>query len=141
MNTANLRRYSLSSDEGESRDGSKGPLALLSGSNGNLRESFSSAHPHTIWTARNDYAYDTRLLFKRRITNLYIQFTNLKSYVEINYSGFRKIIKKYDKVTYSEVRPGPELGKHLLNPSSSKIGTFMKWSSNHIRSHNRPRIS
>lgn len=68
--------------------------------------SFSSQNgpEPTIWTARSDYAYDTRLLFKRRITNLYIHFTNLKSYVELNYSGFRKIIKKYDKVTYSELK-------------------------------------
>lgn len=57
-----------------------------------------------IWTARGDYAYDTRLLFKRRITLLYISFTNLRSYIDINYSGFRKIIKKYDKVTDSELK-------------------------------------
>ncbi|KAF8992371.1 SPX domain-containing protein [Cyathus striatus] len=56
-----------------------------------------------IWTSRSDYAYDTRLLFKRRITTLFIGFTNLKSYVEVNYSGFRKILKKYDKVTYSSL--------------------------------------
>lgn len=36
-----------------------------------------------------------RLLFKRRIRDLYTAFTNLRSYVEVNYSGFRKIIKKY----------------------------------------------
>lgn len=70
----------------------------LSNTLNNLRESFvSSTHDqdNTIWTARSDYAYDIRLLFKRRITNQYISFTNLRSYVEINYSGFRKIIKKY----------------------------------------------
>ncbi|KAF7773130.1 hypothetical protein Agabi119p4_5297 [Agaricus bisporus var. burnettii] len=65
----------------------------------------SSNHDDTlIWTARGDYAYDTRLLFKRRITLLYISFTNLRSYIDINYSGFRKIIKKYDKVTDSELK-------------------------------------
>jgi phosphate transporter len=65
----------------------------------------SSPHDDTlIWTARGDYAYDTRLLFKRRITLLYISFTNLRSYIDINYSGFRKIIKKYDKVTDSELK-------------------------------------
>ncbi|KAG8220316.1 pyridoxal phosphate-dependent transferase [Butyriboletus roseoflavus] len=33
---------------------------------------------------------------------VYISFSSLKSYVEVNYSGFRKILKKYDKVTYDE---------------------------------------
>ncbi len=41
-----------------------------------------------------NYAWDVQLLFKRRITNLYLTATSLKSYVELNYSGFRKILKK-----------------------------------------------
>ncbi|KAF8416475.1 SPX domain-containing protein [Boletus edulis BED1] len=40
----------------------------------------------------------------RRITNLYVSFSSLKSYVEVNHSGFRKILKKYDKVTYNELK-------------------------------------
>ncbi|TDL25556.1 SPX-domain-containing protein [Rickenella mellea] len=64
----------------------------------------SAKAPETIWTARTNYAIDTRILFKRRITNLYISLTSLKSYVELNYSGFRKILKKYDKITYSELK-------------------------------------
>ncbi|KAF5342210.1 hypothetical protein D9611_001188 [Ephemerocybe angulata] len=101
--TTGDRRQSLSSNEdydaSTSRAHSRNPMAYM-------RNSFSTANGHdlSIWTSRSDYAYDTRLLFKRRITNLYIQFTNLKSYVELNYSGFRKIIKKYDKVTYSELK-------------------------------------
>ena len=97
------RRTSISSveDTHTEPDGSPKPtkstLGKLSHTFNNLRESFSSNHDpeHTIWTARSDYAYDTRLLFKRRIRILYIAFTNLRSYVEVNYSGFRKIIKKY----------------------------------------------
>lgn len=80
----------------DSPKSTKGTLRKLSNTFNNLRESFSSAHDldNTVWMARTDYAYDIRLLFKRRIRNLYIAFTNLRSYVEINYSGFRKIIKK-----------------------------------------------
>ncbi|PFH46462.1 hypothetical protein AMATHDRAFT_69824 [Amanita thiersii Skay4041] len=59
---------------------------------------------YSIWNSNTDYAYDTRLLFKRRITKVYIALTNLRSYVELNYSGFRKIIKKYDKVVGSELQ-------------------------------------
>ena len=97
------RRTSMSSVEdihpepSDSPKSTKGALGKLSNTFNNLRESFSSAHDldHTVWTARSDYAYDMRLLFKRRIRVLYIAFTNLRSFVEVNYSGFRKIIKKY----------------------------------------------
>ena len=60
-----------------------------------MKDSFSSSlNDENIWTAKTDYAWDTRILFKRRITALYIQLTSLKSYVDINYAGFRKILKK-----------------------------------------------
>jgi phosphate transporter len=53
-----------------------------------------STVPETIWNAKGSYAQDNRMLFKRRITRLYISVTSLKSYVELNYSGFRKMLKK-----------------------------------------------
>jgi phosphate transporter len=60
-----------------------------------LTHSGSSAQvPETVWTSDTDYAWDVRLLFKRRITNLYVSTSSLKSFVELNYSGFRKILKK-----------------------------------------------
>lgn len=59
--------------------------------------------PDSIWTSQSNYAYDTRLLLKRRLTKLYISLTNLRSYTELNYTGFRKIIKKYDKVVGSHL--------------------------------------
>jgi len=37
----------------------------------NLKDSITSSpslHEHTIWTSRSDYAYDIRLLYKRRLT-------------------------------------------------------------------------
>ena len=63
----------------------------------------SSVSGDNIWTAKTDYAWDTRLLFKRRIMTLFISLTSLKSYVEVNYSGFRKILKKYE--VYSIYNP------------------------------------
>ncbi|KAF8963087.1 SPX domain-containing protein [Flammula alnicola] len=119
VNTADLspaqRRQSISSMEEmdasyaslRSPVATRGPLGKLTSKFNTLRDSLvstSSGPDYTIWTAQSDYAYDTRLLYKRRITNLYIAFTNLKSYVEINHAGFRKIIKKYDKVTESELK-------------------------------------
>ncbi|KAH9955577.1 hypothetical protein BGW80DRAFT_1466920 [Lactifluus volemus] len=37
-------------------------------------------------------------------SNLYVQVSALRSYVELNYSGFRKVLKKYDKVTESSLQ-------------------------------------
>ena len=112
------RRQSIASMEEETHNIVEGPtsrqrsismsatLGKITTKLTNLKDSITSSTSHepTIWNSRSDYAYDTRLLYKRRITNLYISFTNLRSYCEINYSGFRKIIKKYDKVTYSELK-------------------------------------
>ncbi|EJD49604.1 Sodium/sulfate symporter [Auricularia subglabra TFB-10046 SS5] len=57
-----------------------------------------------LWTTQSDYAADLRVIFKRRITNLYITCSSLKSYVELNYSGFSKILKKYDKITEHDLK-------------------------------------
>ncbi|KAG5652755.1 hypothetical protein H0H81_003842 [Sphagnurus paluster] len=101
-------RLSISSvDTVDGDDAPRSPttMARLASTFGTLKDSFTSAAaPDTIWTSHSDYAYDTRLLFKRKITTLYVAFSNLKSYVEVNQSGFRKILKKYDKVTYSELK-------------------------------------
>ncbi|CAG8648689.1 16792_t:CDS:2, partial [Acaulospora colombiana] len=78
------------------------------------RDSFSgSAGPEDVWNSETNYARDVRMVFQRRITTLYNTANSLKSYVELNHSGFRKILKKYDKVLDSEI-------------SSSKVNTSMK---------------
>ncbi|KAF8071496.1 SPX domain-containing protein [Lyophyllum atratum] len=103
-------RLSISSSSSSIQDpdgGNRSPTTMskLASKFGTLKDSITSAAvPDTIWTSRSDYAYDTRLLYKRKITTLYVALSNLKSYVEINQSGFRKILKKYDKVTYSELK-------------------------------------
>ncbi|KZV90857.1 Sodium/sulfate symporter [Exidia glandulosa HHB12029] len=64
----------------------------------------TSGLPFSIWTSKSDYAADVQVLFKRRITTLYINFSSLRSYVELNYSGFSKILKKYDKITEHDLK-------------------------------------
>jgi phosphate transporter len=48
----------------------------------------------SIWAAKTNYARDVRMLYKRRITTLYITAVDLRAYTELNFSGFRKILKK-----------------------------------------------
>ncbi|KAF8575970.1 hypothetical protein K439DRAFT_1664820 [Ramaria rubella] len=83
--------------------------------------------PESIWTAKSNYAFDTRALFKRRIMNLYLSHTSLRSYVELNRSGFRKILKKYDKVTYSE------LSDHYLENMVERAYPFLLETRNKLK--------
>ncbi|KAL0576788.1 low-affinity phosphate transporter [Marasmius crinis-equi] len=138
------RRLSVaSSSEGEDMDGSlvstrrskqaTGTIGRLANTFNLMRDSVTSAMLPDIWNAKTNYAYDTRLLFKRRITTLFISFSSLRSYVEVNYSGFRKILKKYDKVTYSELKdeylhdvveralPFTQSAKDRLNAATSRL--------------------
>jgi hypothetical protein len=89
---------------GKSLGRSRSPTDRARGFASRLRSSIASlGSPHTpvsgngetIWTSKKNFATDTQLLFKRRITNLYVQVSALRSYVELNYSGFRKVLKKY----------------------------------------------
>ena len=124
-------RWSVSSENGydvEARASSsrpradstgRSPMGRIAGRLLGMKDSVASLQTESVWTAKTNYAWDIRLLFKRRITDLYVSFSSLKSYVEVNYSGFRKILKKYvldtlervgfltspryDKVTYNEV--------------------------------------
>ncbi|KAI0280667.1 SPX domain-containing protein [Russula aff. rugulosa BPL654] len=98
--------------DGESLARSRSQTVGVRGIANRLRSSIASlGAPHTpvsggetIWTSKKNFATDTQLLFKRRITNLYVQVSALRSYVELNYSGFRKVLKKYDKVTESSLQ-------------------------------------
>lgn len=114
------RRYSLSSNEDHgdleasiaslrssaAHDPSASLVATSSQGRGNSRSPMRAPRtiasrifgrdslPETVWTAKNNYAMDVQLLFKRRITNLYLSATSLRSYIELNLTGFRKILKK-----------------------------------------------
>ncbi|KAI0346236.1 Sodium/sulfate symporter [Trametopsis cervina] len=88
---------------GQGRGSSRSPMGTARTLASKIFSKDSNA-PDTVWTAKNNYAMDVQLLFKRRITNLYLSLTSLRSYVELNLTGFRKILKKYDKVTDSDLR-------------------------------------
>jgi len=48
--------------------------------------------------------FSSDIMLKRRIINLYVQLCELKSYVQLNKTGFRKVLKKYDKICNRSLR-------------------------------------
>lgn len=55
-------------------------------------------------TAFNDFGddalqalYDEGITLKKRITNLYVNLCELRSFIQLNETGFSKVLKKYDK--------------------------------------------
>ncbi|KAI0966103.1 SPX domain-containing protein [Xylaria arbuscula] len=57
----------------------------------------------------DDYAetaelFSDGIMLKKRIVGLYVQLCELKSYVQLNKTGFNKILKKFDKIIDKELR-------------------------------------
>ncbi|KAI4528345.1 hypothetical protein K525DRAFT_184296 [Schizophyllum commune Loenen D] len=52
-------------------------------------------------------ATDTLYLYKRRIATRYTSFTSLKSFLKVDYSGLRNILKKCDKLTHGDLPASP----------------------------------
>jgi phosphate transporter len=44
-------------------------------------------------------------MLKKRIVSLYVELCELKSYVQLNRTGFSKVLKKFDKIIDKEFRP------------------------------------
>ncbi|KAF9811049.1 hypothetical protein IEO21_06678 [Rhodonia placenta] len=108
------------------RPGRRHARSLSSAAGGPSGNITSMVSPVTVWTAKNNYAMDVQLLFKRRITNLYLSVTSLRSYIELNYSGFRKILKKYDKVTENSLQD------HYIHDVVEQAPPFSQASKNRI---------
>lgn len=49
--------------------------------------------------------YSSGIMLKKRIASLYVQLCELKSYVQLNKTGFRKVLKKFDKILDRRYRP------------------------------------
>ncbi|KAK3684254.1 SPX domain-containing protein [Podospora appendiculata] len=59
--------------------------------------------------AFDDYAeqaalYSSGIVLKKKIINLYVQLCELKSYVQLNRTGFSKVLKKFDKIIDRQMR-------------------------------------
>jgi phosphate transporter len=49
--------------------------------------------------------FSSGIMIKKRIIGLYVQACELKSYIQLNKTGFRKVLKKFDKIVDKELRP------------------------------------
>lgn len=56
------------------------------------------------WTGNSDYATVLRIGMKKRIAALWLDLYALKQYVDLNFTAFEKILKKYDKNTNSKLK-------------------------------------
>jgi phosphate transporter len=80
---------------------------FIPGQRREVSPSQSSVLPTSIWNSRSSHARDIRMVYKRRITTYYLHDISLRSFVELNWTGFRKILKKYDKTLESPVSAVP----------------------------------
>ncbi|KAH8157456.1 hypothetical protein CIB48_g10793 [Xylaria polymorpha] len=77
----------------------------------------------------DDYAetaelFSDGIMLKKRIVSLYVQLCELKSYVQLNKTGFNKILKKFDKILDKQLRP--KYMKTIVDPSYPFLRDTMK---------------
>ena len=56
--------------------------------------------------AEQSFLYSTGIVLKKRVTALFVQLCELKSYIQLNKTGFGKVLKKFDKILHKEMRAG-----------------------------------
>ncbi|EXJ78431.1 hypothetical protein A1O1_08831 [Capronia coronata CBS 617.96] len=59
--------------------------------------------------------YDTGINIKKRAVSLYVSLCELKSFIQLNQTGFKKATKKYDKVCNRNIRK--DYMEKVVNPS------------------------
>ena len=64
----------------------------------------SSGFEDSVWQATSDWATDTRITFKMRLQGIYRELAQLGEYSKLNYLGFKKGSKKFDKITSNDLQ-------------------------------------
>ena len=64
-----------------------------------------------VWQSGGEWGLDRRIMYKKRVAALFTSLSELKQYVDLNYTGLGKVIKKYDKITHSDLR-----GRYMAGP-------------------------
>jgi phosphate transporter len=68
------------------------------------RSDFRSSRRRTSWGFEdyNDLSssvlYDSGITLKKRLISIYVQLCELRSFIQLNRTGFTKVLKKYDKI-------------------------------------------
>jgi phosphate transporter len=105
------------SDEG---DGETAPLTRrrtttgggIAGSHDDTRSDYRSSRRRTSM-AFDDYndmsfsvLYDSGISLKKRIVSLYVSLCELRSFIQLNRTGFSKVLKKFDKILDRNLKNG-----------------------------------
>ena len=75
--------------------------------------------------------YDSGINVKKRIISLYVSLTQLKSFIQLNQTGFKKASKKYDKVCNRDIRKN--YMDKTVNPSYPFQESTMSTLDEHIK--------
>lgn len=111
-----------SDDEGDEETGLTSKRRSRSfGGRGNMRNSMMASTDMTASTEftrsmrrmsvnYDDYAeqaalFSSGIMLKKRMINIYVQLCELKSYIQLNRTGFSKVLKKFDKIIDRRLRP------------------------------------
>ncbi|KAK5208018.1 low-affinity phosphate transporter [Exophiala xenobiotica] len=67
--------------------------------------------------------YDSAITLKKRIISIYVSLCELRSFIQLNQTGFKKATKKYDKVCNRDIRK--DYLEKVVNPSYPFLETTM----------------
>ncbi|CAI2167488.1 1871_t:CDS:2 [Funneliformis geosporum] len=89
----------MSSDDDEAENHFSHPTG---GSRVSTEVDFSDNRLSYLWTPSS--LDNQKIRLKKRTIELFVWLSELKSFVSLNYTGFSKILKKYDKITNSRLK-------------------------------------
>lgn len=108
MESGRSNREDEDSDEDDERTGLtkiKSMDARPWESRDDMRSDFRSSKRRTSTAAFDDYndmsfsvLYDSGISLKKRIISLYVSLCELRSFIQLNKTGFTKVLKKFDKI-------------------------------------------
>lgn len=86
-------------------------------------------------TVFDDYAeqahlYQPGIMLKKRLVSIYVSFCELKSFIQLNKTGFRKVLKKFDKICDCKLKNS--YMERVVEPAYPFLKETMKRVEDHI---------